>query len=184
MAQFEAYFKDLSKLLVVQRKTRSYSTLKTIAQECNCAREGYRGRLSRLGQLRVRFGSITDRPNSAGAIVTVNRWFASFAILVSACVPFGDAWFDFDGTVRTTDGRPIPGATVTIFVNGKSPAHVTTISGTQGRYKLFKSSCPCNFAFELVVTKEGFKQARVSKSSKEANSMKTLDVTLEADTNN
>lgn len=113
------------------------------------------------------------------------RWCASLAILVAACVPFGDAWFHFDGTIRTADGSPIPGATVAILVNGKSPgSRATTISDSQGHYELFESSFPCNFAFELVVSKEGFKEVRVSKSAREANSMRTLDITLQSNATN
>lgn len=52
-----------------------------------------------------------------------------------------------------------------------------------GHYKLFESSCPCDFTFELVVTKAGYKQTRISKSSKEANAMKTLDVTVAPEPN-
>src|SRR4051794_34069215 len=107
----------------------------------------------------------------------MRRWLLSLAILVNGCIPFGDAWFNFDGTVRTLEGRPLPGATVTILVNGESPsARATTISDPRGHYKLFENSCPCDFAFELVVSKAGYSEARISKSAKEANAMRTLDI--------
>lgn len=97
-----------------------------------------------------------------------------------ACgIPFGDAWFSFEGVARTPNGQPIEGATLTIFVNEKLAGDTsTTITDSQGHYQLHENSCPCEFKFELVATKPGYGEVRISKTPSEANSMRRLDIVL------
>lgn len=112
-------------------------------------------------------------------LVLVAATVAWVSISQVACIPFGDARFNFEGIVSDPSGKPIPGASVTVFVDGKIAGdRSTAITDANGHYEIFEGSCPCEFRFELVVTKAGYREARIPKTAKEANSMKRLDVTL------
>ena len=106
----------------------------------------------------------------------------SFTLLLAlvGCMPFGDVWFKFGGTVTDPSGNPVQGAQVSISVDGKPLEQGgTALTDSQGRYKFFESSCPCDFSFRLDVTASGFKPYALSLPGKEANQLTQQDITLQ-----
>lgn len=101
------------------------------------------------------------------------------SLAITACIPFGDAWFMFEGTVRDERGSPIPAAKLQILVNGK-PAGERSVEVTdvEGKYKFFESSCPCDFEFQLVVTKAGYETFVYRARGRAANQLDRLDIIL------
>ena len=106
----------------------------------------------------------------------------SFVLLLAlvGCIPFGDVWFKFGGTVADPSGRPIQGAQLSISVDGKRLEDGgTVLTDAQGHYKFFESSCPCDFDFRLDVTAPGFKPYVLTLPGKEANRLTQQDITLQ-----
>ena len=103
-----------------------------------------------------------------------------FLLALAGCMPFGDSWFKFGGTVTDPAGHPIQGAQLSISVDGKAlDQGGTTITDVQGHYSFFESSCPCDFAFQLDVTAPGFKSYALSLPGKQANHLTKQDITLQ-----
>jgi len=85
----------------------------------------------------------------------------------------------FSGQVRDTSGKPINGAKILILINGKIKSDRSkTITDQKGVYTIFENSCPCDFNFEIVVLKEGYKQYRRQMPGKEANKLSELNIVL------
>lgn len=104
----------------------------------------------------------------------------SVAILAVGCIPFGDAWFSFSGDVRDAAGRPVPGAELSILVNGESKdSNPVAVADERGHYEVFESSCPCKFDFELVVSADGFCDYQLQLPGRRANRLDILDITME-----
>jgi hypothetical protein len=92
--------------------------------------------------------------------------------MIGAC----DVFIGAQGTVRTSVGEPISGATVKLEVpGGKS---VETISDPDGRYSITKSTWG-HPAKRLTVLKSGFKSYSVELPS--TPDLATLDITLTPD---
>ena len=100
-------------------------------------------------------------------------------IAIVACVPYGDVGFNISGHVLDPEGLPIEGATVQIWVNDK-PAHNegTATTDGSGKYRVIERSCPCDFAFELRITKPGCQPHTLKLRGRRANSLRRYDVTL------
>ena len=113
--------------------------------------------------------------------MTAARAISSLLLLVLAgCIPFGDAWFKFGGTVTDPSGQPIPGARLSISVDGKPlEQDGSVLTDAQGHYKFFDNSCPCDFDFRLDVTAPGFKPYILELSGKEANQLTEKNITLQ-----
>lgn len=104
--------------------------------------------------------------------------FLSLFALVG-CIPFGDAWLKFGGTVTDPNGHPVQGAQVSISVDGEPLEQGgSLLTDAQGHYKFFESSCPCDFSFRLDVIAPGFKPYLLELSGREANQLKQQDITL------
>ena len=107
--------------------------------------------------------------------------FVLILLLVGGCglIPYGDVWFIFGGIVSDPEGRPIPGARVEVFINGKHPGKSSVeIADAEGKYKFFESSCPCGFDFKLLATKEGYETYSLEMGGRKANRLRTLDIVL------
>jgi len=103
------------------------------------------------------------------------------ALIAYACIPFGDAWFDFSGVVRDEQGHPIENAKLEILVNGRlARGRSVTTTDRAGNYEFFESSCPCDFQFELRVSKAGYCTLVKRLSGRAANSLRHLDVLLQS----
>lgn len=113
-----------------------------------------------------------------------NRAVLSIVVLFAiGCIPFGDVWFHFQGVVRDAAGAPIDGARVQIFVNGKPPGgRSVTTTDREGKYEIFENSCPCDFDFELRVTKVGYRPYTLKLRGRKANALKQQDVILQRET--
>jgi len=98
----------------------------------------------------------------------------------AACIPIGDAWIQFSGHVRDTSGRPIQGVLITILIDGKAEdPHCRPTSDQYGAYEISRSVCPCDFDFEVIVSKEGFVAFSKKARAHEAFTLRTLDIVLE-----
>lgn len=105
---------------------------------------------------------------------------------VSACgfVPIGDAWFNFHGVVSDPSGRPVEGALVTVLVDGENIKTLgrddtPVVSDSAGRYSFHSGACPCEFAFTLKVTKDGYKPYTLNLDANKSLRMKVLNIVLE-----
>lgn len=78
----------------------------------------------------------------------MTRSSVALTVLVAtlvACIPYGDAWFHFGGQVLDGSGRPIEGATLQLFVDGRlAGSRSVEKSNASGEYRFFENSCPCN----------------------------------------
>src|SRR5437764_770857 len=102
---------------------------------------------------------------------------ALMALVAHACIPFGDAWFHFSGVVRDERGQPIEDAKLEILVNGHLAIDRRVTSTDQaGNYEFFESSCPCDFQFELRVSKAGYCTFVKHLSGRAANSLQQLEL--------
>ncbi len=97
-------------------------------------------------------------------------------ILLSACIPFGDAWLSFGGLVRDTNGDPLDGVVLRIAVNGEERA--VTQSAPDGAYKFFDRSCPCDFSFVLTAEKEGYRSYVFTARGRDANRLSEHNIIL------
>ena len=112
-------------------------------------------------------------------MIVARSIFVALILGLAGCIPFGDAWFKFGGTVSDESGRPVEGAKLTISVDGKPLEDGGVVqTDAQGHYKFFENSCPCDFDFKLDVTAAGFKPYSLSLPGKKANQLKQQDVTL------
>jgi len=100
-------------------------------------------------------------------------------LFLSACIPFGDAWVQFGGTVVDSDGRPIAGASVVISASDRKAAAVTD---AHGHYEVFMAVCPCDFPFAVAAVATGYKMHLLSFSGKEALRLSKYDIALQPDT--
>ena len=113
-------------------------------------------------------------------MIAIRPIFFVFFLALAGCIPFGDAWLKFGGTVTDPAGRPIQGAQLSISVDGKPLEEGgIMLTDAQGHYKFFENSCPCDFSFRLDVTAPGFKPYALSLSGKEANQLTQQDITLQ-----
>lgn len=97
-----------------------------------------------------------------------------------ACIPFGDAWVNFSGHVKDTQGKPISGARLKILFNGSPHSEYSeTQTDANGEYKFHEDSCPCDFEFVIVAAKDGYKLYTKTMRGKEANELKNLEIVLE-----
>src|SRR6266446_8047898 len=98
----------------------------------------------------------------------------------AACIPFGDAWVNFSGHVKDTQGHPIKGAQLKILFNGERRGDRSeTQTNENGEYSFFENSCPCDYEFVVIASKDGFKVYTKTMRGKEANTLKTLEIILE-----
>ena len=96
-----------------------------------------------------------------------------------ASIPFGDAWFRFSGVITDEQGAPVEGAKIELYVNGKLAGPRSVLySARDGSYRVFESSCPCDFEFELRVSKSGYESVTRRMSGRAANGLERLDITL------
>jgi len=110
----------------------------------------------------------------------IPRFALALLLMQSACIPFGDAWIQFSGHVKDTQGKPISGARLKILFNGAPHSERSeTQSDANGEYKFFENSCPCDFEFVIVAAKDGYKLYTKTMRGKEANELKNLDIVLE-----
>ncbi len=97
-----------------------------------------------------------------------------------ACLPFGDAWVQFSGHVKDTEGKPIKGAQLKILFNGELRGNSSeTQSNEQGAYRFNESSCPCEFEFVIIAAKDGYKIFSKKMTGKEANNLKNLEIVMD-----
>lgn len=97
-----------------------------------------------------------------------------------SCIPFGDAWVKFSGHVKDKDGKPIKGVQLKILFDGELKGkNSETQSNEEGEYSFFEDSCPCEFEFLVIAAKDGYKIYTKKMTGKEANDLKTLDITME-----
>ena len=97
-------------------------------------------------------------------------------------VPYGDSWFDIEGTVTDNIGQPLPNATVAIFVEGRPAGdEAATLTSSSGTFRLWQHTCPCTSAFELVVTSPGFRQHRVAYLARDSLRQRGEQIELERD---
>src|SRR5918993_4343511 len=79
-------------------------------------------------------------------------------LIQMSCIPFGDAWIQFSGHVKDTEGKPIKGAQIKMLFDGKPASDRSeTQSNEAGEYKFFENSCPCEFEFIVIAAKDGYK---------------------------
>ena len=101
------------------------------------------------------------------------------ALAFFACIPFGDSWLHFGGVVRDPSGHPVADAQVVVLIDGKiENDRSTTRTDAAGHYAISENSCPCDFQFELRVTKPGYLPYTKRLRGRAANELSTLDVTL------
>ncbi len=103
------------------------------------------------------------------------------AIAALGCpIPYGDAWMMFGGTISSASGQPIAGARVELYMDGRPPRNGgVAISGADGKYKFFASSCPCDFQLEIVTVSPGFQTYRKAMRGRKANQLERLDIVLQ-----
>ena len=112
-------------------------------------------------------------------MVVTRSIFIASALWLAGCIPIGDAWIKFGGTVTDQSGHPVPGATLSIFVDGKPMQDGGVIqSDAQGHYKFFENSCPCDYDFRLDVTAAGFRPYSLRLPGKKANQLTQQEITL------
>lgn len=100
-------------------------------------------------------------------------------LMIAGCIPYGDAWFQFGGRVVDAGDVPVEGAKLEILVDGALAGHGSIeYSDASGAYRFFEHSCPCDFSFELRVSKLGYEQYSLTLSGRQANALKTHDVVL------
>ena len=98
----------------------------------------------------------------------------------AACIPIGDAWIQFSGHVRDTSGKPVQGVLITILINGKAEDDGSRVTSDQdGAYSIDQSACPCDFDFEVIVSKEGLVPFSKKTRAHEAFTLRTLDIVME-----
>lgn len=96
-----------------------------------------------------------------------------------ACIPIGDAWFRFSGVITDEQGAPVEGARIELYVNGKLAGSRSVLySARDGSYRVFENSCPCDFDFELRVSKSGYEPVARRMSGRAANGLERLDIAL------
>lgn len=103
-------------------------------------------------------------------------FFVGCLFALSACVPFGDAWINVEGTVVDSGGRPISGANVVVTTGQGEAAAVTD---AEGRYRIHMGVCPCDFPFALAADAPGFKLHLLSLPGGRAIHLSKYDVTLQ-----
>jgi hypothetical protein len=103
------------------------------------------------------------------------------AMSVAACIPYGDVWFHFGGTVRDPSGAPVEGVVVRIVVDGAERARV--VSSSDGRYKFFEHSCPCDFSLALTAEKLGYENYTFKARGRQANRLSAQDIVLRPSSN-
>src|SRR5258708_28886564 len=99
-----------------------------------------------------------------------------FLVVQTNCIPFGDAWVNFSGHVRDSQGKPIKGAQLKILFDGERQSEYSeTQTDESGEYHLHENSCPCDFEFVIIATKDGYKIFTKKMRGKEANELKNLE---------
>jgi hypothetical protein len=103
-----------------------------------------------------------------------------FMIAMSgACIPFGDAWVNFSGHVKDSNGNPINGARLKIFFDGEARGDRSeAVTNENGEFHIFENSCPCDFEFLVVAAKDGFKIFSKKMRGRDANSLKEMEIIL------
>lgn len=102
-------------------------------------------------------------------------------VIAVGCIPYGDAWFHFGGRVVDGSGSPVADAKLELFTNGHLAGDASVErSDASGEYAFFEHSCPCDFAFELRVSKQGYDTYVLRLRGREANALRKLDVVLSA----
>ena len=110
----------------------------------------------------------------------ISLFAAALLLSQTACIPFGDAWVSFSGHVKDDQGKPISGARLKMLFNGSPHSEYSeTQTNENGEYKLHENSCPCDYEFVIVASKDGYKIFTKTMRGKEANELKTLDIVLE-----
>jgi hypothetical protein len=123
---------------------------------------------------------LATRNNQQGAAEVTSFRLLVLGVLfsLSACIPFGDAWVDIEGTVVDAGGRPIAGANVVISAGQGNAAAVTD---EQGHYRLKLGVCPCDFPFAVAAVAPGYKLRLVSLPGKGAMHLSKYDIALQRD---
>lgn len=121
--------------------------------------------------------------NVFGHTPSVRLYLVGFLLALlagSSCIPFGDAWLNITGIVRESSGTTISGASVQVFIDGELKGeNAAATTNDHGEYRIHAASCPCDFAFELRVTKPGYKVHVFRARGRDANALHRHDVTLQ-----
>jgi Carboxypeptidase regulatory-like domain len=95
----------------------------------------------------------------------------ALVVLLSVCVlygcgclgmmfVYGDAWTNLSGEVVEPDGKPIPGATVTLAERESRPNKVIRMTDEAGRYEVSLGHAGRGRVMVVTVSKSGYKEYR------------------------
>jgi Carboxypeptidase regulatory-like domain len=90
------------------------------------------------------------------------------ALLISACIPFGDGGVTVVGTVRDTSGSPVVGAHAWLQAGGR---RLETQSDNAGRFNLSSMIAPGRYSLVLHVEQAGYKPGTAAVKTLRTNSV-------------
>ena len=125
-------------------------------------------------------GGTVPRERRSRTVAAVGVLLVAAMLPLSSCATYHATWVSFGGKVRDLHGGAVEGAELSIVIDGAAVSErPVAVTNGSGRYQLLQNSCPCRFRFELLVSRNGYEDLRLSLPGQTANRLARLDLVLQ-----